>query len=255
MNKKDFPIPQIIHYCWFGKGKMNKTIKHCMESWVKLLPDYKIMAWNENTFNLNEAPLYVQEAYSMKKWAFVSDYVRLWALDKYGGVYLDTDIEIIRQLDNFRRLQGFSGFSEIKEGDFQIPAAVMGSVKHNPYIRYLLSYYGRKSFIFANGKPDLKANIYIITEMTCDKYPHFRLDNSLQKIPYFEYFPAEYFTPRFKHHNHIPIVTPNTHAIHYHNESWMPWSEKIKIKLMIILSYFHLRRPLRKLAYKLRVLR
>lgn len=247
-NKSQNKIPKIIHYCWFGRGEKNRTIKMCMESWKEHCKNYEIRGWNENTFNIEKAPIYVQEAYKMKKWAFVSDYVRLWALEKYGGIYLDTDVEIIKPLDRFLIHEGFSGFSEIKENDFEIPAAVMGATKGNSYIKYLLSYYKDKKFIKKNGSLDLKANIFIITEMTLSKYK-FKLDNSLQEIKDFVYYPRDYFTPKFKHHNNQPIIAKNTYAIHYHNESWMPFLEKAKINFLIFLSYLGLRKPLRKIYW------
>jgi len=248
-------IPKIIHYCWFGHGKKNKTIIHCMNSWKKSCPDYKLMAWNEDTFNISEAPRYVQQAYEKNKWAFVSDYVRLWALHKFGGIYVDADVEVIKSLDKFLVLPGFSGFSEIKMGEFKIPAAVMGAVKNNFYIKFLLDYYSERSFIKKDGSLDLKANIYIITEMTLEKHPSFRLDNSYQEIKDFIYYPRDFFTPQFKHHNHQPIITKETYAIHYHNESWMPFLEKLKINLLILLSYLGIRNFLRKLVYKLGILK
>ncbi len=240
-------IPKIIHYCWFGKNKKNKRVLHCINSWKKYCPDYKIIEWNEHTFDLSSAPIYVQEAYKCKKWAFVSDYVRLWALYKYGGVYLDADVELIKPLDRFLIHDGFSGFSEIKEGEFKIPAAVMGAKKGNPYIKYLLSYYKRRRFIKDDGSLDLKANVYIITEMTLKKFPNFRLDNSYQEIDNFVYYPRDFFTPKLKYHNHKPLIKKETYAIHYHNESWMPAFEKLKIKLLIILEYLGLKGALRKL--------
>ncbi len=248
-------IPKILHYCWFGNGKKNKTILHCMKSWGKYCSDYKIMRWDEETFDISKSPIYVQEAYKSKKWAFVSDYVRLWALYNFGGIYVDTDVEIIKSLNEFLNLDGFSGFSEIRQNDYQIPAALMGAVKNNNYIKYLLGYYDKnRRFIKSDGSLDIKANIFIITEMTLNKY-NFKLDNSFQKIKEFTYYPNYFFTPNFKHHNHNPIITKDTYVIHYHNESWMPFIEKTKINLLILLSYMGLRNPLRKLVYKLGILK
>ena len=213
------------------------------------------MAWNEDTFDIKNSPIYVQQAYEAKKWAFVSDYVRLWALYNFGGIYLDTDVELIKSLDNFLNLPGFSGFSEIKKDDYEIPAAVMGAAKNNSYIKYLLGYYTEsRKFIKRDGSLDLKPNIWIITEMTLSNYK-FKLDNSYQKIKDYVYYPRDYFTPKFKHHNHVPITTKETCAIHYHNESWMPFWGKVKINLLIVLSYLGLRNILRKLTYKLGILK
>jgi hypothetical protein len=239
-------IPKIIHYCWFGNGIKNKTIKNCMKSWGKHLKGYATMAWTEDTFDFSKAPVYVREAMEAKKWAFVSDYVRLWALYNYGGVYVDTDIEILKSLDKFLLLEGFSGFTEVVKDDFQIPAAVMGSTKGNKYIKFLLSYYSKRHFKAKDGKLDMKANVFTITEMTCDKYPKFKLDNSLQKISNYVYYPHDVFTPSFKHHNRQPIITDNTYAIHYHNESWMPFLTRLWIRILIVFSHLGLREPLRK---------
>ncbi len=247
MNK----IPKILHYCWFGKGDKNETIVRCMDSWKKYCKDYKLIEWNESTFDLKKAPRYVKEAYKMKKWAFVSDYVRLWALYKYGGIYVDTDVEIIKSLNPLLNKEGFSGFSEITERNFQIPAALMGSKPKNKYILYLLSYYAKRSFILPNGKPDLKANVFIITEMTVIKYK-LKLNNKYQDIKDYEYYPGEYFNPKFKHHHHIPILTKNTYCIHYHNESWMSQITKLKIRLVILLSFAGILVPLRKIYYFLK---
>jgi mannosyltransferase OCH1-like enzyme len=237
-------IPRTLHFCWFGKGEKSETIKKCMESWKKFCPDYKIMEWNEETFDINKAPVYVQEAYGSRKWAFISDYVRLWALDKFGGVYVDADIEIVKPIERFLLHEGFSGFTEVKEKDFEIPAAMMGAKKGNEYVKFLLSYYSDRHFL-KDGKPDLtQANIYIITSMTLSKYPSFKLDNSLQEIPEFVYYPYEFFTPKFNHHHHVPIITNNTYCIHYHNESWMSPSEKKRIKVISLLSIIGLKKPL-----------
>jgi len=251
-KKSNEKIPRIIHYCWFGQGKKNKTIQKCMNTWKKYFKEYKVMAWNEGTFDLKKAPIYVREAFQAKKWAFVSDYVRLWALDKFGGIYLDTDVEIIKPMEKFLVHDGFSCFTEIKKDDFKIPTAIMGSTKGNQYIKYLLSYYKKKHFIKKGGKLDLKANISIITEMTLKKYPNFKLNNKKQELPNFVYYPAEFFTPEFEHHRHKPIIVKNTYAIHYHNESWMPLLERIKIEFLIFLSYLGLKKSLRKIYRKLK---
>lgn len=250
-NMKNEKIPRILHYCWFGKGGKNKTIKKCMSSWKKYCKRYKVMGWNEKTFDIDKAPIYVKEAFKMKKWAFVSDYVRLWALERFGGVYIDTDVEIIKPLDKFLVHEGFSGFSEIRAGDFRIPAALMGAKKGNGYIKYLLSYYKNKKFIKKNRSPDLRANIFIITEMTLAKYK-FKLNNSYQEIPNYAYYPAEFFTPKFKHHRYKPIITKNTYCIHYHNESWVSFPEKLKIEALILLSYLGFKKPLRKIYRSLK---
>lgn len=102
-------IPKIIHYCWFGRGKMPKLALKCLKSWNKYCSDYKVICWNEDNFDINSNQ-YVKEAYESRKYAFVSDYVRLYALYNYGGVYMDTDVEVIKNIDKFLAEKAFTGF-------------------------------------------------------------------------------------------------------------------------------------------------
>ena len=102
-------IPKIIHYCWFGKNPLPEETKEFIESWKKYCPQYKIIEWNEDNFDINKLR-YTKEAYEHKKWAFITDYVRLYALYYYGGIYMDTDVEVTKPLDCFLEEQGFSGF-------------------------------------------------------------------------------------------------------------------------------------------------
>lgn len=103
-------IPKIIHYCWFGHNEKSKLIKKCIKSWKKYCPDYKIIEWNEDNFDINICP-YVKEAYDEGKWAFVSDYVRFYVLLKYGGIYVDTDVEMLKSIDKLRQNGAFAGFA------------------------------------------------------------------------------------------------------------------------------------------------
>ena len=107
-------IPKIIHYCWFGGGPISAESQKCMESWKKYCPDYKIIEWNDQNFDIS-TNRYAQQAYAAKKYAFVSDYARLAVLYEYGGIYLDTDVELVRPLDELLELPGFMGFQTNNE--------------------------------------------------------------------------------------------------------------------------------------------
>lgn len=102
-------IPKIIHYCWFGKTSLPEDAQRCIASWKKFCPDYEIVEWNETKINLSALPLYVQQAYAAQKWAFVADYVRLYALIRYGGVYMDLDTGLLKQTENTVAIHWFAG--------------------------------------------------------------------------------------------------------------------------------------------------
>jgi len=227
-------IPKIIHYCWFGKNRKSEFIQKCMNSWKKYCPNYEFIEWNEDNFDL-KSNVYVREAYENKKWAFVSDYVRLYVLAKCGGFYLDTDVELIKPLDEFCFYNAFTGY----ESKNAIQTAVMGSDKNNEWILYLLTYYEKKHFILDNGKLDLTTNVITITEMTKQKYK-MCFDNQIYSIPNIvTFFPKEYFAPKSPGENKYRI-TKNTVAIHHFDGSWIDGNKKIidiKMRISPFLSY------------------
>lgn len=104
-------IPKKIHYCWFGRNPLTESAKKCIESWKKYCPEYEIIEWNENNFDLTENR-YAREAYEQKKWAFVSDYARLKIVYEQGGIYMDVDVELIKPLDELTELDGYMGFEK-----------------------------------------------------------------------------------------------------------------------------------------------
>ena len=128
-------IPKKIHYCWFGGNPKPKLAEKCIKSWKKYCPDYELVEWNETTFDIDSAPLFVRQAFESKKWAFITDYVRLWAMYNYGGIYMDTDVEVVKPLDRFLSEKAFSGF----ESSNYVPTGIMASEKDNPVIGELLS--------------------------------------------------------------------------------------------------------------------
>ena len=213
-------IPKIIHYCWFGKNPLSDLAKKCIDSWKKYCPDYEIIEWNEENFDIN-SNVYVKEAYESKKWAFVTDYVRLYALDKCGGIYMDTDVELLKCIDSFLENEAFSGF----ETSESIPTAIMGSVKSGEWIKYLLSYYDDKHFIKPDGTLDVTTNVTTITNMTVEKYG-VKLDNAYQEVRnVLTLYPRDYFCPK-DYHTGLINLTDNTICIHHFNASWHSEEEK-----------------------------
>ncbi len=151
-------IPKIIHYCWFGGGKKSELIESCMNSWQEYLPDYEIVEWNESNFDVN-VNRYVKQAFDAKKWAFVSDYARLYAIYQRGGIYMDTDVLVLKSLDRFLNHDFFTGF-ESKDSPI---TAVMGAYAKHPVIKDLLDMYENMDFKKEDGTYNLTTNTVTIT--------------------------------------------------------------------------------------------
>ncbi|EJT6142693.1 glycosyl transferase [Clostridium perfringens] len=206
-------IPKKIHYCWFGRGEKPKKALMCIESWKKYCPDYEIIEWNEDNFDVNSNQ-YVKEAYNSKKYAFVTDYVRLYAMYNYGGIYMDTDVEVVRPLDEFLVHDAFSGF-ELPDC---VPTGIMASVKQFKLFEEFLDYYNDKKFINEDGSLDTKTNVQTITEIV-NKYGLIK-DGSFQIIQGFTLYPSEYFCP-FDNATGKLNKTKNTATIHWFSKSWV----------------------------------
>ncbi|MCX2583707.1 glycosyltransferase family 32 protein [Pedobacter sp. MR22-3] len=212
-------IPKIIHYCWFGKGEMPDLVLQCIASWNRYLPEYEIMVWNEENFDVSLYQ-YSKEAYHERKFAFVSDVCRLYALKTVGGIYLDTDVEFLRPLDDaMLRDVAFTGF----EGNFLLSSAIMGSMKEGQWVNELLSYYHNRSFYLANGALDLNPNTESITAFMKEK-KSLKTDNTLQILSnYCTIYPSDYFSPKSWKTLKINI-TGNTYSIHHFAASWLQHS-------------------------------
>ena len=182
-------IPKIIHYCWFGNGDMPKIAEKCIRSWKKYCPDYKVMCWNETNFDLMENR-YVKEAYQAGKWAFVSDYVRLKVVYEHGGVYLDTDVELIKPLDNLLETGSFMGFDE--KG---IVASGLGFAAEvgNPVIGAFLQDYEEIPFLLEDGTYDLTPcpdrNTETLKKLGMD------VENTDQTFMGMRFLPEDYLCP------------------------------------------------------------
>lgn len=212
-------IPKIIHYCWFGGNPFPKLAEKCIKSWKKFCPDYKIIRWDEERFVIDAAPLYVRQAYHAKKWAFVTDYVRLYALVNCGGIYMDTDVELIAPLTPFLKHQAFSGFEDYK----MVPTGIMACEKEFPLFNKLLKYYDNITFINDEGEMNLTTNVTIITNACLEK--GLVQNNSFQVIEGFALYPKEYFCPK-SYTDGVIYLTSKTCCIHHFNASWLTEQEK-----------------------------
>lgn len=150
-------IPKIIHYCWFGKGAMPELVQQCIESWKKFLPNYAMHLWNEDNFDVSTAPQYVREAYAAKKYAFVSDYVRLWALEQYGGLYMDVDFEVYKSFDDLmEQYDAFAGYEGSKRNPVMM--GVIAAKAHHPWIQGMMQTYESRGFLKKDGSLDMAPN-------------------------------------------------------------------------------------------------
>lgn len=224
---KKYMIPKIIHYCWFGGKPLPELTVKCIESWKKFCPDYEIMRWDETNFDFASCD-YAREAYGAKKWAFVSDYARLKVLVDYGGVYMDTDVEVIKPLDSFMNERAFSGF----ETDTDIPTGIMACEKGFAPFCEMLSEYDKRHFIRDDGSFDMMTNVIAITRYF--KLRGFIPNNTKQTIDGFTLYPKDYFCPK----NHATLkmeMTANTCAIHHFAASWVGpwWKFKLGVKRLI----------------------
>ena len=206
-------IPKVIHYCWFGRGQMPKLAEKCLKSWKKFCPDYEIVCWNEDNFDINENR-YAREAYDAKKWAFVSDYVRLKVLYENGGIYLDTDVELIKPLDKLIENGGFMGFD-----DNGIVSTGLGFAceKGNELVGRLLKDYEDISFILPDGSYDLTPcpdrNTKTLAELGMD------LENKDQIFMGIKMLPEDYLCP-VQYYTGNKVITKNTYSIHHFCASW-----------------------------------
>ena len=228
MNK----IPKKIHYCWFGNNPLPEDQKKYIETWKKYCPDYEIKEWNEKTFDINSNK-YVKEAYEARKFAFVSDYVRLYAIYKEGGIYMDTDVEVLKPLDKFLENKAFTGFENEKD----IVTGTMGGQKGSKWIKLLLEDYDNISFYKENGEMDLTTNVERIVNKTKQNY-NVVLKSSYQNIGDLTLYPFDYFCAKDWQTGQVK-ATENTHTIHHFKGSWHTDEEKkfVEIGRKLSLKY------------------
>lgn len=216
-------IPKIIHYCWFGGNPKPKLAKKCIKSWKKYCKGYEIKEWNEDNFDLSAAPLYVRQAYDAKKWAFVTDYVRLWALINFGGIYMDTDVEVIKPFDKFLENEAFGGFESVAT----IATCIMACEKNFSLFKELLLEYNNIPFILDDGSLDITTNVTRITNC-CEKYG-FKPNGEYQVVYGFVLYPQDYFCPINAVSGELN-KTQNTYTIHHFMGSWLSSEEIERIK-------------------------
>lgn len=216
-------IPKVIHYCWFGRKPIPNRNKHCMESWKKFCPDYEIVEWNEDNYDVAKNN-YMKQAYDAQKYGYVPDYARIDILYRYGGIYLDTDVELIRNLDELLYLQAYTSFEEYPTINF---GGGSGSEKGFPLLKKILDFRENIDFIMLNGS---------MNQDTCGYYESvplmkegLRLDGTMQNIKGLTVLPSEYFHPKSSVTG-LTNITDRTYSIHRFDWSWVG-DEKMEEKL------------------------
>lgn len=212
-------IPKVIHYCWFGRNPLPQLALDCIASWKKYLPDYEIKEWNEDSFDVNIIP-YTAEAYKAKKYAFVSDYARFWILEQYGGVYFDTDIELIKPIDDILEQGSYLAFegdvSRFAKGSIA-PGLGLAFEAHHSFLRSMISLYGKLSFINPDGSINYKTICDYTTEYLYTR--GLKRTFGVQIIDGIHLWPSEYFSPTHFVTKRLHI-TSNTRSIHRDMRSW-----------------------------------
>lgn len=215
-------IPKVIHYCWFGRNPKPELMQRCIASWQKYCPDYEIVEWNEDNFDISQNE-YAREAYEEKKWAFVTDYARLWIVFNHGGIYLDTDVEILRPLDTLLDAPAFFGF---EDGVNIATGLGFGAEKENMLVGAMLADYDNIHFRMDDGSLD-KLPCPIRNTNAIKAYLPEKIDpTSILHIKEAQIYPPEYFCP-LSADGTTMMKTKNTYSIHWFSATWLSEDEMV----------------------------
>lgn len=216
-------IPKIIHYCWLSKDPIPEALKTYMDTWKVKLPDYEFMLWNFDRFDINSS-IWVKEAFEKKKYAFAADYIRLFSVYNYGGIYLDMDVEVLKTFNPFLNTSLLMGY----ETGGSLEMGVFGAVKGQPFIRAILESYDRP-FVNNDDSLNVLPMPYVVDEI-CKKMNYQIVicnePNSLE-TKRINVLPAEYFSPKNWKLNKV-FLTENTICIHQFHGSWISKTDKVK---------------------------
>ena len=230
-------IPKKIHYCWVGGKPLPESARKCIKSWRKYCPDYEIVEWNESNYDFTTVP-YMKEAYEAKKWGFVPDYARLDIIYTHGGIYLDTDVEIVRSFDPLLELRGFAGF---QDEELVALGLGFGAEAGNPVLKKLMDSYRELHFLRPDGTFDMTPSPRLNTDTLageCGLIPA----ACYQELGSFSVFPQEYFCPK-SFDDGVLRKTKNTYSIHHFDASW--FNDESKQKLLA--GWKHKQKRLKKL--------
>lgn len=209
-------FPKTIHYCWFGGRPLPKSARKCIASWKKHFPDWEIKEWNESNFDINAIP-YTRQAAERGKWAFVSDYARFYILYNEGGIYFDTDVEVIAPMDDIISRGAFMGWEKSHVGVGVATGLGIGAPKGHPVYREIIDYYTTLPFIDENGRQLPGTVVKHVTDILL-RYG-LKLEDTLQTIGEITIYPHDYFNPLNDATGRLTI-TPNSRSIHRYDKTW-----------------------------------
>lgn len=237
-DKTLYMIPKIIHYCWFGRNPLPESAIKCIESWKKFLPNYEIKELNEDNFDVNIIP-YTKEAYEANKYAFVSDYARYWILYNYGGIYFDTDVEVIKPMDDIIAAGPYMGIeveATPEKAPLINPGLGIGAPAGLKFYRDVLDYYQNLHFLGADGQPNL---VTVVTHTTNVLVANgMRNENVHQMVAGINIYPRDYFNPLDDNTGTLNI-TDNTRSIHWYSKTWLNKKSQFKNRVTrVIHRYF-----------------
>ena len=233
-------IPKVIHYCWFGRNPLPASAQKCLESWRRFFPDYEIKEWNEDNFDVNIIP-YTQQAYEAKKYAFVSDYARFWILYHYGGLYFDTDVEVIKSFEDIVERGAFMGLeidgTKIGTKIAIAPGLGLGAEVGMPVYQEILNGFAKLDYYDAQGKRNNFSMIPMVTELFLQR--GLIANRQIQQLYGITIYPQRFFNPYNSVNGKLQVV-PETHSIHWYSATWMEpkrlWLFKIKRMIRKLLN-------------------
>lgn len=226
-------IPKIIHFCWLSGDEYPELVKKCIKSWKTKLPDYEFVLWDTNKFDINTT-LWTKQAFDEKKYAFAADYIRLYAVYTYGGIYLDTDVEVLKKFDDLLNLPYFIG----NQYDGFLEAAIFGAEKNADWLQECLKYYDNRPFIKEDGSLDtvilpgiMQLQIKKTRTMSLMNPSDIKtISKTITNNNAFYLFPSEYFSPKNFKTDKI-LNTKNSYTIHHYDSAWLSFMNKKRLKL------------------------
>ena len=214
-------IPKVINYFWFGNAEMPDIFYKCVASWKKYCPDYEIKRWDESNFDISISN-YMIEAYSQKKYAFVSDYARFYILEKYGGIYLDIDVELLKNIDELLYQDAFSGVEN--NSNFVAPGLILASQPHNKFCKAMLKFYDENGYKKLAGETICTISTKILKEQF--NYNNKNI-NEIQKLNGITIYPSKFFCA-YDMILKKEEITDDTYSIHHYNASWLGIGDQLK---------------------------